>query len=407
MTAEKLFFLQCLRDYCHGRKTAEPENDIDLKKLLEIADQQDLQAVLFEQFRKWPSQSGKLRNAFLNAVAVSVNRADMLQEIAKRFQNENIPFICMKGAVFRDYYPVPEVRTMGDVDFIIRTEDRQKSNKILMEDMHFERMIDNHAVWTYWTGQFMFEVHDHMFYEDLAVEYDYRAYFDQVWQYSKQGSVFGVESENLLVPSESFHFLYLMTHTAKHVINKGMGFRAFLDMVFIVHKCSDKMDWLWIEKQLEELKLLEFTKKCFTLCEHWFDVRMPMSAAELSDGFVELITEKMFQDGLFGLENEENTGAHSAKEIARARTPYWITAASLTIRKLFPPYEDMQLIPWYSFVDGRPWLLPAAWIYRWYYCLIHKREAGMSLLSEPFTKRNIIEKREDYLKTWGLYSKEE
>lgn len=62
----------------------------------------------------------------------------------------------------------------------------------------------------------------------------------------------------------------------------------------------------------------------------------------------------------------------------------------------------MQLIPWYSFVDGRPWLLPIAWIYRWVYCLVHKWGSGTAKLTEPFMKRELIEKREELFQNWGL-----
>lgn len=70
----------------------------------------------------------------------------------------------------------------------------------------------------------------------------------------------------------------------------------------------------------------------------------------------------------------------------------------VTLYKLFPPYGDMQLIPWYSFVDGRPWLLPVAWIYRLFYCLRHKSGHSMALLEEPYTcRREGIKERQAML----------
>ena len=71
-------------------------------------------------------------------------------------------------------------------------------------------------------------------------------------------------------------------------------------------------------------------------------------------------------------------------------------------RRLFPPYEEMQLIPWYKFVDGRPWLLPAAWIYRWGYCLIKKKDESMDKLLRPYKAKDKIEERIGYINHWGL-----
>ena len=52
-------------------------------------------------------------------------------------------------------------------------------------------MIDNHAVWTYWIDQFVFEVHDHMFYEQLTNDFDYKGYFDHIWDKRENACVFG------------------------------------------------------------------------------------------------------------------------------------------------------------------------------------------------------------------------
>ena len=71
-------------------------------------------------------------------------------------------------------------------------------------------------------------------------------------------------------------------------------------------------------------------------------------------------------------------------------------------KRAFPSYQDMRIIPWYSFLDGRPWLLPAAWIYRWFRALTKNPVGGTHTLLEPVEKRKIIEQREKYLDQWGL-----
>lgn len=405
MTPEKEAFLGCLRDYIHDDKTLQVSDVINKDKLCQFAKKQDLAAIIYEQCKNCRGLEptvDNLKNSVLAAVFFSVNRADIMREITKRFESEGIPFIFMKGAVIRNCYPIPELRSMGDVDIVIRTEDREKTNRILMEDMGFQRMIDNHAVWTYWLDQFIFEVHDHMFYEELTGEFDYRAYFDRIWEHKKPGKVFGIESPVLFIPDENFHLLFLLTHTAKHLINNGMGFRAFLDMVFAARKWEDELDWKWIEEELTKMDLIQFARTCFSFCERWFDVKMPLEPGKIDEGFFIEVTEKMFADGVFGLDNKDNEGAASAKEIIRSQNSYWISAIALTGKKLFPPYEDMQLIPWYSFIDGRPWLLPAAWVYRWGYCLVKKRKAGTKKLTEPFMKKDLIEKREELINKWGL-----
>ena len=422
MTPEQKLLLTCFADHIQGRRTNAPSslltsiNDenrskegnkciedncyLDFAVLEHLTLQHNAGGMLYYQCKEWIKDVPSIHKSFLDSIFLSVNRADILKEIVTRFKEENIDIICMKGTIFRDCYPVPELRSMGDIDFIIHTRDREKADHILRSDMGFSRFIDNQAVWTYCLGYFMIEVHDHMFYEYLANAIDYRGYFDHVWEHCHSGVVFGIKADNLYVPDESFHFLYLMVHTAKHIINNGAGFRAFLDMVFVLKKQNLNMEW--IKQELKTLQLYDFTRTCFALCERWFGVCMPFGEKYLDEQFFEEITEKTFADGIFGLDNLQNEGAHSAKEIKRDDRGYLQGALLLTLHKVFPAYDDMQLIPWYSWVDGRPWLLPAAWVYRWFYCLRKKAGHSINLLLEPFARRDIVEKRKELIKSWGL-----
>ena len=129
---------------------------------------------------------------------------------------------------------------------------------------------------------------------------------------------------------------------------------------------------------------------------------MPFRLKDPDPAFIREVTAKMFRDGLFGLENEENRTAHSAKVIRKEGGPYLAAAFLTTVRLLFPPYDDMRLVPWYSWLDVRPWLLPFAWAYRWFYCLFHKTSRSRELLLEPYEKKEAIHQREEYLSRWGL-----
>jgi hypothetical protein len=203
---------------------------------------------------------------------------------------------------------------MGDIDFVIRPEDREETDRILRNQMGFERSIDVHEVWTYWKGKIYLEVHSHMFYAELANRTDYRSYFDHVWEHCHKGMVFGVSSDSILVPDVEYHFLYLAVHTAKHIIASGSGFRAYMDMAILGREAVG-MDWDYISKELEQLSLREFAATCMTLCERWFGTSSPMGLEKADEEFLVSVTEKTFRDGVFGLENSENVEADTAKQI--------------------------------------------------------------------------------------------
>lgn len=396
------YLLQCLAGFVNNVPMEEPDPDTDWKGLLELARSHSVVGIVCHQCRAFLPEDIRREylRAYLGHVAFSVRWEEVTAELARRFEAYGISAVFMKGAVFREYYQLPPLRSMGDLDIIIRPEDREKTDHILKEDMGFQCFVNNHAVWTYWKGNLYLEVHDHMFYEELANRVDYRSYFDRIWDHCHRAPVFGTGSENLLVPDEDFHFLYLMAHTAKHVVNNGAGFRAYLDMVLLAK--HGELDRAFLEEELRRLELLDFTRTCSALCGRWFGTGLPLDGKPLEEAVYEKLTEKTFRDGVFGLENRQNAGAHTAKEVRRREGSYLGNAVALTLRKAFPSYEHMQLIPWYSWVDGKPWLLPAAWVYRWFYCLKNKRDHSVDLVAEPFAKRGMVEEREALLRDWGL-----
>lgn len=399
MTATQQFFLDILAGHIRGETSSPPPPGVDWGQLFQLAQAHGLTGTVWAQCRAVPEippeALKKLHNGFISSVFHDTCRGQDFREVTAALAGAGIPVLSMKGMLLRRDYPVPQLRTMGDVDLVIRPEDRSRCHEV-MTGLGFSCMVDNHAVWTYTRDVVTYEIHDHMMYEDLANSVDYRGYFDRVWEHAAPGP------DGLWIPEAGYHFLYLMVHNAKHTMNKGNGFRAYLDLVFFCRGEGRNLDWPRISRELEKLRLLEFTRTCFALCESWFGVKMPIPGRALEEDFLEEITEKTFRDGLFGLENRENRTGGSAKAIRRSRLPYGLAAVKVTLHKLFPPYGDMQLIPWYSFVDGRPWLLPVAWIYRFFYCLRHKSGHSMALLEEPYTCREEIKERQAMLSRWGL-----
>ena len=403
MEKEHIFFLQILRDFIREKHTDEPSFEVDWNRITGLARRHNMMGIVYVQCRNILENNPglalyhkKLRDGFLSEVSCAICRNEDFWQIQEKFQEQGIRFIVMKGKELSRYYPEPLLRTMGDIDIVIREGDRKKSHAV-MEELGYVSKQDLSAVWEYFRDLSHIEIHDHMIYEPLANQIDYQSYFDQVWDHVRVRP--GTSRCDL---EESFHFLYLMAHTAKHIINNGNGFRPFLDMVFLVQKCGGEMDWNWIAAELKKLALLDFTKTCFALCSRWFEVDMPIASGKLDEEFYRRATEKTFQDGIFGFDNEDNKIATPAKTIQRSRLPYWMESLRMIFGRLFPSYEDMRTIPWYSFLDGHPWMLPLAWVYRYGYCLKHKFTQGKQALTEPYVRKKETEERCSYISDWGL-----
>lgn len=397
MTAEQKLFFKVLSDHIHGQKSSFDPETIDQNVFYDFIRRQNLLGIFYIQCRDCLKPNSelyqKLYSGFCSDVFYAVNHETSYAELTVEFKKANIPFFSIKGFDLSTCYPVPRLRTMGDIDIVIHSSDNARADKILKQ-LGYSSKLAHTEVWAYMRDAVLFEIHNHMMNDPLANDVDYQVFFDNAWNYTEC-------SDNQYLLKSEFYLLYLIAHTAKHILNKGYGIRGFLDLVFFTQKNSN-MDWDWITEQLSELKLLAFAKICFTLCSQWFDVKMPLTPVTLSEAFISDTTQKIFQDGLWGLDNSQNDVSSPAKIARRSKLPYWITALNITREKLFPSYSIMQSIPWYSFLAGKPWLLPAAWIYRFWYCIKHKRKYGASLLATPYIKVQDVHKRESMIDSWGL-----
>lgn len=356
-------YLDVLGDYIRGTVTVActelgPE---DWERIADIAELQVTQGILWKQcgpFLKesFPSIAERIHQGFLNDVFRSVCLEADWKEADRILSAEGIPYTVMKGFALYRSYPEPRLRTMSDIDIIIRPEDRERSDRA-MKAAGYKASIPELTEYIYERDVTEYEFHSTMMSEPLAGEVDYRGYFDRVWNHVR-----GPEREGstCLPMEESFHFLYLFVHIAKHVMDAGMGFRSYMDLPVFAREAEDRIDWEWVRTELDNLELLKFAGVCETFCERWFGLGFPIPPQKVDEKFFEETTRKIMGEGIYGYEGGGNSTGYTAKAVRRSDKPYWYTAAGITWRRLFPRYDDIRLIPWYSFVNGRPWLLPAA-----------------------------------------------
>lgn len=398
-------YLTILQDHLQQKETTPSDGlrERDWRRIAQIARIQVTQGILWAQCgtylkERFPSIAEDVHQGFLNDVCRSVYYETDLSEVDRILTRAQIPYTVMKGIALYHCYPKPRLRTMSDIDIIIRPEDRKRSDEA-MRAAGYHVTVPTLSEYVYERDIVEYEFHDTMMPEPLTNDIDYHSYFAQVWNHVTAPASAASTYHPM---EESFHFLYLFVHIAKHVLDAGMGFRSYMDLPIYARAAGERIDWDWIRQELDRLELLRFAGICETFCERWFGLGFPIDSVEIDEEFYEYTTHKIMGEGIYGYEDEENTTGYSAKTVRRSNKPYWYTSIGIICRKVFPNYDNMRLIKWYSFVDGKPWLLPVAWVYRWGYVLRNKRKTGKSVLTETISKRKIIEKRQKYYEKWGL-----
>ena len=402
LSETKQFFFQLIRDHIDGKPSGLPGN-VDVSELAELFRRHNLGGMMLHQLNQelkgMPEQEmcyKKLYQEYLVCVSVYQKRKTLLEKVHRSFQENGIAYLIFKGTELAELYPQPALRTMGDSDILVHPGDKEKSHELLSE-LGFTNRSKGPNEWVYDCGGLEFELHHRMM-NDEAGNYDsHKAFFGRAWEYAKseEGSVrYRFDC--------SYHLVYLLTHLRKHFIDAGVGFRQFLDIALVVSRCE--VDWDWVRKELEQMDMTAFAEMCFYFCKRWFGISAPLIAESVSEDFYEMSVNIIFENGVFGTDNEENANNYAMFQVRESGGRKKTVAVKRFFAMVFPEYNVMKEVRQYSFINGRPWLLPAAWVYRFMRVVLGKKDASAlhKTVSSMQISEETLQKRNELLEKWGI-----
>ena len=394
MNREQEFIITLLSDYLNNEKTLY-QNDLDWPTIRKISHSHQIDGIVYYQCKSFLPKKTKqyYENAFYAAIFSYKNIEKDRRDISASFQSAGIPFIFIKGLDIAKCYPVPFLRTMGDLDLLVHKKDKDLADKQLAS-LGFEcsnRRPDYD--WIYYKNGRECELHHQLFYDydELVNQKNQVYFFNNCWQYVENGRL-----------NWNFHVLFLFAHLRKHLLNRGVGFRMFMDLAMVSRSVPD-LDWVWIESKLIKLGMHKFAQVCFSLNEKWFGIKPPIYCKPIKANFVDHATDKIFINGIFGYDNPKSKENTIYNLFSKYNGPRWLSRSIIMIRSLFPSYNNMRYVPHYNFLNERPWLLPIGWIYR-YYLLIKGETAGIGNSMKDITLPDFqIREWEEELNNWGLF----
>lgn len=376
MKNNRKLFIRFLKEHINKEHSVLNEilTEDDWDEIQKYAQSHQVEGIIYYQTKN---------NRFLPSFSASIyrytNRVAVLEKIVSDFDR---PLAFVKGPEVAKKYPVPALRTMGDVDIIVHPEDKQLLHEYMINLGYCCNQTDRE--WIYSKDYNYFEVHDCLVYSIQRKTDEQEIFFNNCWIY-RDGTSF----------NWNFHLMFLVFHLRKHFLNQGVGFRQFLDIAAVVKSCDD-LDWRWIEDRFREIGLLRFASIVFALCNRWFDSDIHITC-ELSEEFIENTTEIIFDNGVFGFSNKEN---QKNVVVNRMKENGKIGMINQFIYDLFLPLDKMKEIADYSFLKKQKYLLPYAWCKR---IFVNLKESNLDKLrTHYFISFKEFQKREEYLKFWGI-----
>ena len=257
--------LALLSDYLNTRNS---NNMTATQEIIAVAQAHQVLPIVYYQ-----TKDTTLRLAYIKAISTYTQRRALLEQINSAFSE--IPFFIAKGMTVAQYYPVPQLRTMGDCDIIVHECDKERAKQILLS-LGFKETTGewNDMEWHFQKQALDFELHHRLLYdEDVNTEQE-KAFTDLVWDYVKDREL-----------DVNFHFVYLLLHLKKHLLSRGVGIRQFMDLAVMSKNAN--LDCERISDFLHRVGIVNFAGVCSALCLRWFGIALPVETPEITNEFFE------------------------------------------------------------------------------------------------------------------------
>ncbi len=338
-------FISAIRSELCGEKY-EAENEISnetLVKLYKLSDSHDMAHIVAEALYKSCvcEKENELFAHFQNKARLAVYRYQLLAQeqtvLFSLLENLKVEYLPLKGAVIRNLYPIPWMRTSCDIDVLVHEQDLDKILEELKKNKYQIGERSSHDVSATSPRGVHVEVH-FLLIEQTRFEKANQV-LENIWNLVEPSADSNYKKR---MPDDVF-YLYHVVHAAKHFYNGGCGVKVIMDTWILNHKVS--FDRENREKLLKQCGLFKFEQGISQLAEVWFSQQQPNQTTKLLGDYI-------FSGGTYGtLDN-----IVKARKVKKGRCAYiW--------SRIFQPYDTLKFR--YPILQKKKWLMPIYQIKRW------------------------------------------
>ena len=305
-----------------------------------------------------------------------------------------IPYVTLKGCSSAKYYPEPELRCMGDVDFLVQKQDYDKAIELAKGEgfMPIEEDDNSHHQ-ALKQGSVLWEVHHTVAgVPDGLVGGICRKKLADIIETAEN---YRTDSGDFLISDAYHHGLVILLHTAEHIATTGVGLRHICDWAVFVNSMSEAEYIALFQKTFKEIGLWHFSKVLTALCSRFLGLPEKAFAVGINADLLTDMMEDILDGGNFGKKDEDRY--HSSMMTSKNSEGGMAKNVFRTLNK-----RARIRMP---ITQKAPVLLPIGWVYVGlnHLRMIRKGERPRLHLKTTLEKSA---KREDLNKSYRLFEME-
>lgn len=264
-------------------------------------------------------------------------------QLLKLLEENNIKCVIIKGSAAAMYYPQPSYRTAGDVDFLVKRSDYEKTAQLLEENGYAasEHKDPDFHHYGYKKNGISFELH-----RRLPIIRNDDEVMLSLFERGIDERVFArVESYTVPVLPPELNGLVLLFHIDQH-LRSGLGLRQIFDWMMYVDKNDGFAE---LEPLLEKTGTLKLALSVTAMCQKYFGLRPFVN--DVDQYPCESLMEYIIEKGNFG--KKGGVEGKSASVFLDVSNPV----------RFFKRLQNGGLSRWKAAKKYR-FLRPFAWIYQ-------------------------------------------
>lgn len=308
MTTEQQYILQILSAFLRGEKCmAAPPAALDWRAFLKEAVTQGICAMCYFCMDKSaiPENAKKQwSDAAYRGIGASFRVMEAHSRICKLLEENGVPTVCLKGYASAYYYPRPEYRAMGDVDFFVEDQYRAKARELLIANEYEEKDLKRHHDWLYYKQGISYELHfaisgvPHGKEGEPFLQALEGAVRERQWVKSRVGDI--------AIPSDFHHGLIILLHTASHLLSGGLGLRHLCDWAAFVNHFDGCAFRQMFQQEFEKLRIWRFAQVLTAVCERYLGLKKNDWTGDVDAAVVDKLMHEFLRDGDYSFNHEFN-----------------------------------------------------------------------------------------------------
>lgn len=232
-----------------------------------------------------------------HTVAIMLNNDKVIkgqQELTALLEKNKVQYAILKGLSVARYYPKPELRTLGDVDFLVSKDDFDSTKQLLIDNGYVLTEDElNHFHCAFKKNDVTFELHFEMSeFPNTEVCNNLRKELERATEHTETALFLNSKFSSL---EEIFQAVSLLLHTERHISKDGIGLRQLIDFGMFVNANPN----FFINEEnisfLKEYGLYKLAAVCIDLMEKYFLEK------ENEDPTADMLFEMSLKKGNFGV----------------------------------------------------------------------------------------------------------